>query len=336
MTWLVGRKEKQWAREIASDWVDWFDLAARSHGLQTGRSPLYVRAEIRNSVYLYRIKRTSILRLGSLLNILGLLDLALQYQWNIRIGEPISLQLQTANKNGDDEGPSWSSWALVAATAYMLFLWWNGRQVHSQIFHRPKGYRRHTVQPVPALCAVLLVETSRALISPIPRRRAAYRRVDEVATQLVRFLPKLAADRQLVPRKSSRRKAMKEHTALVAAAIQRAASKIDSEPTLALSELAELSHTIATRWAERRSGALLDSSHLSGLTPIRSHETLRLLSAVILTVGAAVGIGFLEPPAAATPLLVGGIGLVCFSLVYGHNSPRPLELLDSVRGIQRP
>jgi hypothetical protein len=123
---------------------------------------------------------------------------------------------------------------------------------------------------------------------------------------------------------------------MVAAAVRAATLKLDSEPTAALHELSSLACTILDRFTERRWGALLDEAHLAGLEPVRNRETLRLVAAATLTAGAAVGIGLLNPPASATPLLVGAVGLIFFSVTYGHRGPRAMELLDSLRGVQRP
>jgi hypothetical protein len=93
---------------------------------------------------------------------------------------------------------------------------------------------------------------------------------------------------------------------------------------------------ILDRYLDCRFGALLDEDQLTGLEPARNRETLRLTLAAALTTAAAVGIGSLNPPAAAVPLLIGVAGLLFFSLAYGHRTGRSLDYLDALRGIQRP
>ncbi|MDG9708182.1 hypothetical protein [Streptomyces sp. DH10] len=337
MIFRLTRKQRSQVLLDADILVHAFDGAARTHGLQTGRTPLHVRAEIRRSAYEFQARRLILFRLAIIFGGLSTLDYILTKTGTYPSvnGSPPFQPLSLSWLLGADQ--SWAGWVLISAAYIMLLIEAAGQKVNALLFHdRPTDYNRSIRQPIPALCAALLWETTLALNASIPHRRSAYRRVDQIAQQLIKVLPKVATDRRLTSRGSGRRKALKEHTALVAAAIQRATSKVDVDPSAGLSELAELSFVIAIRCAECRPGALLDSANLSGLTPLRSHETLRLFGAVILTLAAAIGIGFLDAPAAATPLLIGGVGLVCFSAVYGHTNPRSLELLDSVRGIQRP
>lgn len=333
---LTGRQRLQ-VRSGADALVHAFDSAARAHGLQAGRTPLHVRAEIRRSAYEFQARRLIYFRLAVIFGGLGTLDYIL-FKTGRYPSFNGSLPFQHISLSwllGVDQ--SFIGWILICAAYIMVFIDVTGQKVENLLFYaRPDDSSRSLCQPVPALCAALLIETALALNASIPQRRSAYRRVDQIAQQLIRVLAKVATDRRLTSRGSVRRKALKEHTALVAAAIQRATTKVDVDPSAGLSELAELSFTITIRCADCRSGALLDRSDLSDLSPLRSHETLRLFGAVMLTLAAAVGISFLGAPAAATPLLIGGVGLVCFSMIYGHNSPRSLELLDSVRGIQRP
>lgn len=44
----------------------------------------------------------------------------------------------------------------------------------------------------------------------------------------------------------------------------------------------------------------------------------------------------LDVPEAALTSVVGAAGIVAVSLIYGRNSSARLDILDSVRGIQRP
>ncbi len=189
---------------------------------------------------------------------------------------------------------------------------------------------------IPLNCAVVLARCHAASTASLPGRGPALLVVDRAATHLERALLRLPSDRRLAPYGSPRRKALKTHVALVCAALQKARVELDSDPASALSELAEMAGVILKRHADRRYGALLDDSTISGLEPVRSRELLRLLGTVTLVAGAAVGIGYLNPPTAAVPLLIGSFGLLVVSVIHGPRTHRPLDLLDSLRGIQRP
>ncbi|MEU1895988.1 hypothetical protein [Streptomyces pristinaespiralis] len=139
-----------------------------------------------------------------------------------------------------------------------------------------------------------------------------------------------------IPVASHRRKELRRHGALVVAAVHRAEKGLDRDRDEARKEIAELMLTICERFTDGRIGALLDESRLTGVEPVSSREWIRLPTAVSLTVGGAVGISFTGLPSSAFPYAVGGVGLLCFTAVYGHRSGRALDLLDSVRGIQRP
>lgn len=139
-----------------------------------------------------------------------------------------------------------------------------------------------------------------------------------------------------LPYRSHRKAGLRRHSKLVIAALQQAERKLDTDRDQALKEIADLMLTICERYVDGRIGALLDESQLSGLEPVASREWLRLLMAVVLTVSCAWGIALLGLPSSAVPYVMGGVGLLCFTAVFGQRSGRSLDLLDSVRGVQRP
>ncbi|MFE0402846.1 hypothetical protein ACFW19_13255 [Streptomyces nigra] len=308
------------------------------HGLQTGRTPLYIRAEIRRSVYFVMVRHIVVRNVSLVFAILAIVDalLAAMSAYSTAWGMiPVSLpQGQGSHRSSDTP---LLGWVFMIAAYVCMFVYQSQRRIYTALrWSRVSGRRGRVNSSIPALCAILLAETARALHASIPERKIVYCRVDKAAMRLARAL--LGRGGGYVPFRGGlrRRKEVKHHAALVAAAIERSVVGIYATPDTALRELAAMSHTIATRCADCRPGALLDDSQLAGLAPVRTHEVLRLLTASTLTVAAAVGIGLLNLPGSVTPLLIGGIGLTFFSLVYGHNNPRSLELLDSVRGIQRP
>lgn len=139
-----------------------------------------------------------------------------------------------------------------------------------------------------------------------------------------------------LPFRSHRRAGLGQHSKLVVAALQQAERKLDTDRDQALKDIADLMLTISERYVDGRVGALLDESQLSGLEPVANREWMRLLTAIVLTVSSALGIALLGLPSSAVPYVMGGVGLLCFTAVFGQRSSRTLDLLDSVRGVQRP
>ncbi|MER5996753.1 hypothetical protein [Streptomyces viridosporus] len=188
---------------------------------------------------------------------------------------------------------------------------------------------------VPYLCATLVMVCALVHIAPIRQRKSALRKVELVAGMLIRSLLRMSADRQTFSFGSARRKAVGRHCALVAAALRDATIELDRRPKDAATKIADLALKICHRYAERRWGALLDENQVNGLDPIRNHEPLRLAAAVLLTISVVVVTSLLGVSAAVQPLVVSGMALLTFSSLLGRG-PRALELLDSMRGIQRP
>ena len=334
MIFKATEMQKLNVRSRASYWVDAFDSASQMHGLQTGRSPLHIRAEVRRSVHFIMTRHFVLRRASMVFATLGMIDGILAFaQVYSKIWEMFSMPIPRSRHDADTP---LLGWIFITAAYVCLFAYQSQRKIYTTLRWDRAAARRRVANTIPALCAVLLAETAHALHASIPHREVSYARAEKAATRLAKALPRGGVNYTSFRTGSRRRKEVKEHTALVAAAIERSAAEIYANPATALRELAEMAHTITARCADCRPGALLDDWQLAGLTPVRTREVLRLLTASTLTVGAAVGIGFLNPPASVTPLLIGGIGLTFFSLVYGHNNPRSLELLDYVRGIQRP
>ncbi len=94
--------------------------------------------------------------------------------------------------------------------------------------------------------------------------------------------------------------------------------------------------TIAERYAEGRVGALLDEEQLTQSVRAPNWEPLRLAGVAVLTTGAAIGAHQIGVPDALTPYVVGGSGVLTLILLYGSRVRAGLDILDAVRGVQRP
>jgi hypothetical protein len=226
------------------------------------------------------------------------------------------------------------SWWLVGMIALMF-----SDRMHNVIINaavvRPGRIVLGRSFRVPMLCGLLVRSIGERDIVPRSWRRGVHASIDHNARQLGGAIMKIPRDKT-ISAVAARRGELKEHTALVAAALERAAREFDKNPDRAAQELCAMTALILDRYLDCRFGALLDEDKLTGLEPARNRETLRLILAAALTAAAAVGIGFLNPPAAAVPLLIGVAGLLFFSLAYGHRTGRSLDYLDALRGVQRP
>ncbi|MFE6808656.1 hypothetical protein ACFVEN_44440 [Streptomyces sp. NPDC057681] len=188
---------------------------------------------------------------------------------------------------------------------------------------------------VPYLCAQLVRCCAQVRPSSTRRRKVLLKRIDQSADDLIRELMRLPRDRGLYPRRSPRRQAVHRHVALVAAALRKKTLELDTEPERAFYELSQMSLKICTAYVGRRWGRLLEDSELSGLEPFRRRESLRITSALVITVAAAYGASAAGLPSAVLPLVIGAVGVLAFTLIVGR-TPQALALLDSMRGIQRP
>ncbi|MCT4356292.1 hypothetical protein M5362_24495 [Streptomyces sp. Je 1-79] len=139
-----------------------------------------------------------------------------------------------------------------------------------------------------------------------------------------------------VPNGSDRHRLLKEHAGLVVAALFAAESRIDHDPDQAVKDLARMLVRIADRYAAGRLGALLDEEQLAGLTPIADREPLRLAVTAVVVAGIGVGVALLDLPGVAETYLIGGAGAAVVAILYGRRAHRGLDVLDAVRGIQRP
>ncbi len=129
-----------------------------------------------------------------------------------------------------------------------------------------------------------------------------------------------------------RRAAVKQHAALVVAALRHAEARIDAEGTSALPALAHLLVTIASRYAVGRTAALLDEEDLEGMTPARDWEPLRMALSAVLIAAAALWATWMDLPEGADAYVIGGAGILVLVLVYGRRARRALEVFTTIRG----
>ncbi|MFB8381057.1 hypothetical protein [Streptomyces rubiginosohelvolus] len=185
------------------------------------------------------------------------------------------------------------------------------------------------------LASCLVIWCSHVGRGSYKEREMAVRQVDAYARLLGRALMRVSNDNNLSVT-SQRRKAANKHGRLVAALLRQKIQEIDMNPVGISVEIAGVTTILCENYSRARLGALVDPQYLTGVTPANDHEWARLALAATLTTGAAIGIGFAGLPDAVAPIALGSIALLIFTGALGGSSPRSLELLDSMRGVQRP
>lgn len=130
---------------------------------------------------------------------------------------------------------------------------------------------------------------------------------------------------------SHRRTGLRRHAGQVLAAVHAAEARLDTDGDAALRELASLLMTVCHRHVCGRVGALLDEEVLAGLEPVADWEWVRLVVALAVASGAAVGAALLPLPAMAEPYALSGAATTAFMLVYTNQSGRALQLWGNVR-----
>jgi hypothetical protein len=141
-----------------------------------------------------------------------------------------------------------------------------------------------------------------------------------------------------VTRRSHRKATLRKHHLQVIAALQEKERVIDTNVRAALPDLAQTLTRIANSYSEGKIGELLPVSEVGSLHPAhtRNFEPLKMILTALLLSGFALLVTMLDVPEAATTSLVGAAGIAAVSVVYGTKARQGLDILDSVRGIQRP
>ncbi|MFD7292323.1 hypothetical protein ACFV9W_03460 [Streptomyces sp. NPDC059897] len=129
-----------------------------------------------------------------------------------------------------------------------------------------------------------------------------------------------------------RRRALKRHAQLVAAALRRAEELIDVDRQAGATELARLYVKIAERYTQARLGALLDEEELEDLQPVRDWEPVRLAAAAVLIAAAALAVTLAGLPDAAVVYVIGACAVLVLVILYGRRVHSAVRILELLRG----
>ncbi|MFF8277562.1 hypothetical protein ACF05T_15840 [Streptomyces lateritius] len=168
--------------------------------------------------------------------------------------------------------------------------------------------------------------------APNLRRPERMKRVSSDLASLTSSLQRMHRGRAGLRLGKYRRAAVKQHAALVVAALRHAEARVDAEGTSALPALGRLLVTVASRYAAGRTAALLDETDLEGMTPARDWEPLRMALSAVLIAGAALWATWMDLPEGADVYVIGGAGILVLVLVYGRRARRALEVFATIRG----
>lgn len=220
---------------------------------------------------------------------------------------------------------------LLIVLAAMFFEWNVSRHWRFQRSAESRNFRRG----VSFSCALLIIFSARVHRNTPNYPGSFARAIDVAARMLIRDLRRLPNEASQFERWSPRRQSVRRHVNLVAAAIQKQLQHMDIDPSVATAKLADFAMRICDAHLDRKWGQLLEDAELAGLEPLRDREPLRLAAAGLTTLLLSAVAALAGIPASVLPILFGLIGVLTFRLIMG-GSPRSLELLDAVRGIQRP
>lgn len=157
--------------------------------------------------------------------------------------------------------------------------------------------------------------------------------VDSYAAALV-----MASRRRgTVHRRSHRQRGLSEHARKVVAVLRQAESRLDEgDADDALRDIAQLVLTSMDRYATGSIGALLDASTLAGVTAVPDRGRYRPVAAVAVVAALGVVLSLLDVPATVTTYVISAVGIIALSWAQRGSAGGGLDLLDSVRGMQRP
>ncbi|MFC9113374.1 hypothetical protein ACFTWN_08545 [Streptomyces sp. NPDC057092] len=202
-----------------------------------------------------------------------------------------------------------------------------------------RSYTRRRILTQYQLVGSLLVGVIYAArVQHLPRDRKAHgvRDLSNHLKSVYRDLGRLVISHGSVPIRSHRKSVLKEHHARVVAAIQKVEAKVDVDVVGGSRELAEILLHVANRYADGKVGELLPAEVLDDVHPVRNWEPVKMIATAVLLGGLTVAAVLMKIPEAALTPVVGVAGILAVSLVYGRNARSGLDILDSVRGIQRP
>ncbi|MFD5311628.1 hypothetical protein [Streptomyces ardesiacus] len=170
-----------------------------------------------------------------------------------------------------------------------------------------------------------------------PKQQSQLRHLTELLDRIYVSILRISDVHEAVHRRSRRRGKLRDHHLKVIAALQEHEAAIDIDARTALPDLAETLTNIANAYSEGKIGQLLPGSEIDHLSPAEVAKGQRFKVVVLAVVlgGCGISVAFLDLPDTATTSLIGAIGITFVSLVYGRRAREGLDLLDSLRGIQR-
>lgn len=135
------------------------------------------------------------------------------------------------------------------------------------------------------------------------------------------------------------RKDFDEHANAVRGAISKARAEIHKNPEDGLKLFAKLLIKVSERNLEHRFFALLDEDQLRGIEPVEGKRRDRLRTPIVAFTAALAGIlaYYAGVPIEFTPYIIGIGGILVNQFAFPKSRERSgLEILDSLRGVQRP
>lgn len=171
-----------------------------------------------------------------------------------------------------------------------------------------------------------------------PKQQRQLRHLTESLHSVYAGILRTSDIHEAVYRRSRRRGRLRDHHLKVIAALQEKEMAIDVDVHAALPDLAEALTRIVNAYSEGRIGQLLPVSEIDHLAPaeIAKGEHIKMVVVAVLLGGCGILVSFLDLPDTATTSLIGAIGITIASMVYGRKARQAMDVLDSVRGIQRP
>lgn len=162
--------------------------------------------------------------------------------------------------------------------------------------------------------------------SPLDARRVSVRGVERVVRRAWKV-------RHGKPKPPHRRE-LKTHAAKVVGALRRAEERqyTDEDPGMALKDLTEMLLTIAERYAEGRTGQLLDD--VDEIEPVTDRTALRVAGAVAVFLLILFGAPMLGLPDSFTGSLQGIAAIAAVALFFNHRY-NAADLVDIFRGADR-
>lgn len=170
----------------------------------------------------------------------------------------------------------------------------------------------------------------------LPNRPHAMYELSLSLRGVYRELNKLNTQHGALPFRSHRRRLLSEHHGRVISALRATEAKLDSDPDNGARELAKMLLEVANQYAINKTGNLLPSVDLDTYPAARNWEPLKTVAVAAVVCAATAAAVILKVPATALTPLVGLAGVLAAALIYGGRSRSALDILDTVRGIQRP